>query len=1000
MKTTLKARCVTFACMIVIAAACDCLLASPDSREPLCTATFKNPPLQARPSALWTWLNGNVDHQQITKELEEMKAKGMKGAIIWDLGAIIDPDKIIPAGPEFFGPESLKTIHHAMDEAERLDLELGIVASSSWNAGGTWITPKDASKKLLWSELKVDGPAEFSGPLPLPEKIHETHQDIAVYAIPQIADEKPVDPSSIIRLDDQLDDQGQLKWSVPKGSWKIVRFINSNTGELLNCPSPNSEGLMIDHLSAKATTEHMNHMLDKLVEGREGYGPVKMMMFDSYEVRPAIDWTPEMVAELKQRRGYDPQPWLPVIAGWTVKSQELSERFLHDYHKTVGDLLAEDHFAKSRELLNERGLQLLAEAGHGGYARVDPLKALGASDIPMGEFWNHRKNWVTKEAASAAHIYGKTYVNSESFTGWQHWQDGPAAYKRLFDIALCAGLNQVTFHTFSHNPPEAGLPGYAYHAGEHFNLNATWWNQAGPMLEDMARACHLLQQGKFVADLCVYYGDEAPNLVPARRLPPTIRSQWDEDHCDHCGRPNPVDLKSLGQGYDYDYMNEEVILTRLSVQDGKLVLPDGMSYKVMVLPDRESISPAVMTKIQELVKAGATIVGTKPKRSNSLSGYPESDATVQKIASLVWGDCDGQKIKSHRYGRGQVFWNTPLKEVMNQVGIRPDFDVIDHDNSDQHIDYIHRQTEKEDIYFVSNSSMEYQSIVCAFRVDSTRIPSFWNAENGSITPCYEYQVHDDHISVPINLSPASSIFVVFSDSAPKEHLVKINKPNSRKSGYPELEILEMDSDRVKAAVWQAGSYDLKSSSGKTGQLLIDQIRNEELIDGPWQVHFQEGRGAPAKTTMDTLTDWTQHTDPGIKYFSGSATYHNRFSVGDDMLSDNQPIYLDLGVVRDVATVRVNGKVAGILWKEPYRVDISNHLKAGENQVEIDVVNTWNNRLVGDAMLAPEKRITRTNLQQKFHKNSALIPSGLLGPVKLKSPTIATCDLKHQISARD
>jgi len=232
---------------------------------------------------------------------------------------------------------------------------------------------------------------------------------------------------------------------------------------------------------------------------------------------------------------------------------------------------------RARELLNQRGLHLLAEAGHGGSARVDPLKALGAADIPMGEFWNHRKNWVTKEAACAAHIYGKQIVNAEAFTGWQNWQDGPAGYKRLLDIALCAGLNQVTFHTFAHNPPEAGLPGYAYHAGEHFNVNSTWWHQAGPMVEDMSRCCHLLQQGLFVADVCAYYGDNAPNLVPARRIAPTIESQWSKDKCAHCGRPKPVDLDSLGYSYDYDYINEDVILNRMKFQDGKFVFPDGMS---------------------------------------------------------------------------------------------------------------------------------------------------------------------------------------------------------------------------------------------------------------------------------------------------------------------------------------------------------------------------------------------------------------------------------------
>ncbi len=570
------------------------LLSGGNLSAALSEAEFHTPPIQSRPSCFWSWLNGNVDRAEITRELEEMKAKGMRGGIIWDIGATIDPEKMIPAGPQFLGPESLKNIHHTMDEAQRLGLELGIFASSSWNAGGTWITPEDGSKSLLWSELEVKGPSQFSGTLPIPKKASAIYKDIAVWAVPDQSDKTIADIKTAVQLDTHLATDGKLTWSVPDGSWRILRFVQNNTGEFLNCPSPNSKGLIIDHLSKQGTDAHFNYMLDTISKGRAGFGPIKIFELDSYEVHPANDWTPDFVKAFIAHNNYDPTPWLPVLAGWTVGSKELSERFQHDYHKMISDLIIENHFARAKELLNQRGMQLLAEAGHGGSARVDPLKALGAADIPMGEFWNHRKNWVTKEAACAAHIYGKKIVNSESFTGWQNWQDGPAAYKRILDIALCAGLNQVTFHTFAHEPSAAGLPGNAYHAGEHFNVNSTWWNQAGPMIEDMSRCCHMLQQGQFVADVCAYYGDNCPNLVPARRITPTIEPLWPSDKCGHCGRPKPVNLDSLGHAYDYDYINEDVILNRMKFENGKFVFPDGMSYHVLVLPNQKTISTAVL----------------------------------------------------------------------------------------------------------------------------------------------------------------------------------------------------------------------------------------------------------------------------------------------------------------------------------------------------------------------------------------------------------------------
>jgi hypothetical protein len=945
---------------------------------------FRKPPLEARPSALWSWMNGHVDHARITRELEEMKAKGMRGAIIWDIGALRDPEKIIPAGPRFLGPESLKAIHHAMDEAERLGLELGLFASSSWNAGGSWITPKDGSKAIISSELKVDGPSEFSGILPLPAKTTGHHENIAVLAVPDDADKTVASTEVPIRLDARVAADGKLTWQVPAGSWKILRFVRNNTGQMLTCPSPKSSGLMIDHLSREATDAYMVHILDKLKEGRDGYGPLKVLMLDSYEVWPANDWTPDFIEQFTQRNGYDPTPWLPVLAGWTVGDKDLSARFGHDYRKTVSELMIDNHFARCRELLNERGLKLLAEAGHGGYPRVDPLKALGAADIPMGEFWNGSQFWVTKEAASAASIYGKKLVAAESFTGWHNWQDGPATYKRLFDIALCAGLNQVTFHTFAHNPPEAGLPGFAYHAGEHFNVNLTWWNQAGPMLEDMARACHLLQQGRLVADVCMYYGDNAPNLVPARRITPQIKPPHADHLCGHCGVPKPVDHSTLGQGYDYDYINEDVILNRMTVKDGKLMLPHGMSYRMMVLPDREAISLPVLKKLGELVQAGATVVGRKPVRSNSLIGYPGNDEEVRALADRIWGDCDGDQVKSHAYGQGRVLWNVPLKEVLTNMGVERDFVPEGIDNRDQKIDYIHRETEKEDIYFVSNSSLERQAVRCRFRVGQGRVPSFWNAEDGSVKPCFAYERKDGFTWITLDLAPASSIFVVFADGEARDSIVEIKQP-----GGDPLVLSSWEGGKLTAKAWQNGTYQIKTAAGRTATMEVSGMPADQPVAGPWTLVFPENRGAPGSVTLDTLMDWTQHPNPGVKHFSGGATYQNQFTLAE-VPADG--LVLDLGAVKEVAVVRVNGKEAGVLWKEPYRIDIAPLAKAGENQLEITVVNSWNNRIVGDLDLEPGKRVTRTNVTSRFNKDSPLLPSGLLGPVKLRFPKSASCDL--------
>jgi len=641
MKSHITARIKAIFILMVLCAFIGC------ADENLRPAAFVSPPMEARPGALWCWLNGTVDHERMTQEMEEAKALGMRGFEIWDIG-VYRPVNMVPAGPAFLGEESLKNIKHAMTEAKRLGLELNIIAASSWNAGGAWVKKSDGSKRLASSSLTVTGPQKLFTVLPLPCDEETYYYDVSVLAVPQSEDKKLVSLDLEIDLTDKMNDKGELSWDVPEGNWTILRFVCRGTNQRLIVPSPNSDGLLIDHLSAKATERYMKHMINKLGEIDPGHKILKIMSHDSYEVNPANDWTEDFVDEFRKRRKYDPDKYLPLLEGWTLDDADKQARFLADYHKTVGDLVAERHFRVSRKVLNRYGMELCAEAGHGGFARVDPIWALGQADIPRGEFWNGKRFWLIKEAASAAHLYGRRFIDAESFTGWRHWLDGPLHYKQLFDVALCAGLNRLTFHTFTHNPPEAGLPGYAYHAGEHFNANNTWWKQSGPMLLYMARCSSMMQQGDFVTDVCFYYGDQAPNLVPSRRIDPNITPIYTLDKCLHCGRPVPIDFRPLGSGYDFDYIDANSIINRMKVdpESGQLVVGD-MRYKVMVLPKNDSINLEVLQKIHEFVKRGATIVGpVQPMRTHSLTDYPSADREVARIGAELWGTSDSTQDKS------------------------------------------------------------------------------------------------------------------------------------------------------------------------------------------------------------------------------------------------------------------------------------------------------------------------------------------------------------------
>ena len=887
------------------------------SREPM-AALFLNPPIGARPGALWDWMNGDVDLARITYELEQMKEKGMSGAEIWDLGIIRPvPENPVPAGPAFLGPEQLKAVNHAIEEADRLNLHLGIVAASSWNTGGSWVQPRDAMKGFYHSEITAEGPSKLSQVLPFPacnapkgpDGLPIYYKEIAVLAFPQSADQVIRDTAAVINLSEKMTRDGLLTWEVPAGSWVIARYITSNSGEKMHVPSPNSQGLVIDHLDANAAKTHFAHVTDQILKSRLSLDSMRVMFADSIEIGNQTDWTDSFVAEFRKRRGYDPIPYLPVLKGKRFADPQITSRFQHDYHKTVGDLWIDGHYRASKKFLNTYGMQLVAEAGHGGYPRVEPLAACGASDIPRGEFWNGSQFWVVKEVASGAHIYGQQIVDAESLTGWRHWQDGPLEYKRLVDTAFCDGLNRITFHTFAHTPPSGGVPGNMYHAGEQFNVNTTWWPKAAPMLSYFSRSCYLLQQGLPVADVCYYYGDDSPNLVATRRIGPDSK-RLDGATCAHCDRPNPAPVDALGTGYDYDVINSDVIENRMETKDGRVVLPHGVGYEVIVLPERTDIPLSTLAKLETLVREGATLLGPKPERDTTLADYPRRDEQIKAIADRMWGAGKAEQA----YGKGRVIADRKrVREILQQRGIGPDFSYTS-PGKPADLDYIHRRTQDADIYFVTNTKMEDAEADCTFRV-TPRLPQFWHADTGKIEPCTNYTRVPGGMMLKLRLPPAGSMFVVFSGAAPETDPTPEPKEDSKPTAP--LDIV-----------------------------------------GPWEVRFPPNLGAPPSRVFDELVSWTTIPDDGIKYFSGTATYLKEFDVPASLLTADGRMELSLGQIRNVADVTLNGKPLGILWKPPYVCDVTGVVRSGKNELKVEITNLWANRLVGDAKLPREKRVTR------------------------------------------
>ena len=563
------------------------------------------------------------------------------------------------------------------------------------------------------------------------------------------------------------------------------------------------------------------------------------------------------------------------------------------------------------------------------------------------------------------------------------WERSPKDLKANIDRIFCSGVNQNVWHTFTSSPQEFGKPGNEYFAGTHLNPNVTWWKQAGDFTGYLDRCGHLLQQGLFVADVLYYYGDDVPNFV-------FLKSEYPELHF----------------GYDWDKCSKDVILNRVSFDGKKIVLPDGMRYSLLVLAPNEMMNLDVLKKVEQLVKAGMTVIARRPEEATGLTAYPESDSELKTIADRLWGNIDGKTITENHYGKGRVIWGQDVNDVLAEMKVKPDF-AFDSPDPETSLNYIHRHTEHADIYFVVNSYARkgindfkyryltdlpdrFEQVECKFRVTG-KTPQLWDPQTGKIKPVLTYREENGQTIVPLHLDPEGSVFVVFTDEAPQNHIVKIEKDgkpifpgNIFKAQVHPLIQFQKTSGAWQAETFEAGTYAIHWSNGNLQTLTTKDKAQTIAVNGSWEVHFDPAWGGPEKAVFDTLKSWTDFPDAGIKYYSGTAVYEKTFSLKSKALK-NRKVLLNLGNLQEMASVTLNGHRFPLSWSAPFELDVTDYLQKGENQLKVEITNLWPNRLIGDGKLPKEKRRTQTNIV-KFDSPDAeqyLRVSGLLGPVKLE-----------------
>jgi hypothetical protein len=1112
--------------MLVSASAC--FASDPSDRE----TNFVNPPDACRPGVYWYIMDGHLSRTGITHDLESMKAAGIGNVLFLEVNVGVPRGKV-----DFLSDPWQVLFAFAVHECERLGMELTLGSGPGWaGSGGPWVKPEDSMQDLVGSRLDVTGPgpvgkalavppphAPFFGPVPA--SVHAKwagfYRDVCVLAFPtpdatsaiQNLDEKalyvrapyssrpgvrshfdaqadyPADPAdstikpdSIVDLTDKLKPDGTLDWQVPPGHWTIMRFVARNNGAITRPAPQPGIGFECNKWDTDAFNAHLDAYVGKLlakVGPRTPGTGWDRLHIDSWEMG-AQNWTPKFREEFKKRRGYDPEPFYPAYTGMLVGSREQTERFLWDLRQTGSELIVDNHAGYLRDYAHQHGFDLSIEPYdmHPG----NDFDLGSCADMPMGEFWAVGFNTAFSclEATSVGHVMGRQVIGGESFTSAppENWKMYPANLKNQGDWALATGINRFTIHTFAHKPDETrpGMQMGPY--GIHWDRGQTFWPMVEPFHRYLSRCSYMLRQGRPIADILYLMPEGAPNVfqAPTSALDGTARM------------PDR-------RGYNFDACSTTAFVNLADVHAGNVVFPSGASYHLVVLPQSQTMTPALIHKLDTIIAAGATVVGDPPTKSPSLENYPACDKDVATVAATIWGSAP-QQTTPHGKGRiilsqrsdddhpifkSQWIWfpqgsparEYPLGSIMLQrsltidkplsaaaidvtadnqytltingtaVGTGNDFHKIDHfditsllrpgenqiavkaDNTgaapnpagflaainitfadgsraaiptDQQwtastlgqnnwqpamvlgsyamspwnlptptqdiypdyrqatdilasmnvppdfqstgpIRYTHRSAPDREIYFVANRTADSVDTTCTFRVTG-RLPQAWDAVTGEIHGLPEFTSDANLTTVPLHFEPYESRFVIFPTQA------------------------------------------APTTAPTTVRHNAEQRAELATLSGPWDVSFDPMLGGPATVQFAQLDDWSKRDEPGIKYYSGIATYRHELDLPDNfaLTGSNPRLYLDLGVVNAMARVRVNGQDCGIAWTAPWRVDIAAAAKPGKNDVEIDVANLWINRLIGDA-IDPTHAIARTTYHP-YHAKDALLPSGLLGPVRI------------------
>jgi len=768
-----------------------------------------------------------------------------------------------------------------------------------------WCHPKDKKPQMYLGDVVLSSRAKADK---WEEKAGLYSEYVLPDETPEYSGEEVINPEQVIDLTARMSKDGELQWDVPEGEWMVLRFGHVPTGGVTKHSRANMKGLECDKLSAVAAKAQFDNYFKLILDTLNAAGcPLKGLTMDSQEAG-SQNWTAGYEKEFLQRRGYDIHRYLPALMGYIVGSPEETDGFFYDMRRTIADLVSEKYYGTLDSLCRQAGVDFTAQASGNGLNLVaDNFQAKGRVQKPQGEFWGHHVHgsYDIKEAASAAHIYGKRIASAEAFTDVRY-DESFAEMKNLADYAYAFGVNEFVVCASAYQPWLDKIPG-STGGGRHYclNRNNTFWEYSRPFWDYQARCAGLMRKGIPVVDLCIFAGDNAPVKLLTYRLP------------------------EIPEGYDFDVCTADALIKRMKARDGRIVLPDGMSYQMLVVQRNGDVTLEALRHIASLVEQGVPLYGPKPLRSGSLKDAGNAEEYA-KLADRLWGG-EMAASGSHAYGKGTVYWGMSLEEALAQAGIRPDIALKSGNTPKDKVYFAHRQLADAEVYFLNNHSKNVFNSTVTLRTDA-RYAEFWDPATGKrfslpATP------GKDGLAVTITLQANESGFIVASD--------QLTEGISRRMiGSPEAVV---------------------------------------PVEGSWNVYFDPKWGGPGEVVFEELTDWARNADDRIRYYSGTAVYKKTITL--DKLDKDEELVLRIPQLGAMAQVFINGKEVSTIWCSPWEADLTPYVQEGDNALELRVVNSLTNRMIGDVSLPQEERYTYA-YPEIVKAGDRLVPSGIIGEVLL------------------